>query len=106
MSRTMRGGLTVIFALVALLQNLSYGQVDLSGVIGIPEHAHTLPVRIGFVNLDNGNLHLEIPLYSNPERGHPDLINKLVYDSSFWNYAYLTGGYQAMLYPTLAGWGG
>lgn len=66
---------------VFLLQP-SVAQVDLSGIIGVPEHAHTLPVRFGFINLDTGNLHLEIPLYSVPERGHPALTNTLVYDVS------------------------
>lgn len=83
-----------------------HAQVDLSGIIGVPEHARVLPIRLGFVNLDNGNLHLEIPLYSNPERGHPAQTNTLVYDSMFWNSAALTGGTTYMLYPTTAGWGG
>jgi RHS repeat-associated protein len=79
-------------------------QVDLTQIIGLPERAHLLPVRFGYVNLDNGNLHLEIPLYSMPYRGHPAVTSTLIYDSMFWNYWPLTGGPQEMLYPTEAGW--
>lgn len=97
--------LRILVALfVAFVPNRASAQTDLSQIIGIPEHAHTLPVRFGFVNLDNGNLHLEIPLYSNPERGHPSLENVLVYDSSFWSSVNGTG--QPLDYPTTSGWGG
>lgn len=83
----------------------SEAQVNLASMIGAPENSHQLPVRFGFVNLDNGNLHLEIPLYSMPYRGHPATTNTLVYDSMFWNYFPLEGTPgPEMLYPTQAGW--
>ena len=84
----------------------SMAQVDLSQLIGVPEHAHTMPVRFGFVNLDNGNLHLEIPLYSSPERGHPALATTLVYDSAFWRAVDLDGNGLNVNYPMTGGWGG
>jgi len=93
----------ILLLVVLLTARYSLSQVDLTTIIGAPEHAHTLPVRFGFVNLDNGNLHLEIPLYSQPFRGHPTQTVALVYDSMFWNYWPLTGGPE-MLYPTDSGW--
>jgi hypothetical protein len=57
---------------------------DFASMIGEPSHAHMLPVRFGMVNLENGNLHLEIPLYSLPERGGSSYDVKLIYDSYNW----------------------
>src|SRR5262249_10175132 len=43
------------------------------------------PVKGGFVNLANGNLHFEIPLGSFPQKGStPPLTYALVYDSRIW----------------------
>ena len=43
------------------------------------------PFELGFVNVANGNLHIEIPLASFPQRGSaPTLTYKLVYDSRIW----------------------
>src|SRR6266851_4136350 len=40
--------------------------------------------RTGFINLANGNLHLEIPLAAPPQRGSLGLSEKLIYDSRIW----------------------
>ena len=74
----------VLFAIVCLSVQILNAQQDITSLIGIPEHSHTLPVRFGFVNLDNGNLHLEFPLFSVSERGHSPESATLVYDSLFW----------------------
>lgn len=42
------------------------------------------PVELGFVNVANGILHLEIPLASFPQRAGAPLTYKLVYDSRLW----------------------
>jgi len=46
---------------------------------GIPS-----PVENGYVNLSNGNLHLEFDLGTFPQRGKKQLTAKLVYDSRIW----------------------
>jgi len=52
--------------------------------VGVPPFTTKLPVENGFINAANGNLHLEIPLGSFPQRaGTPDKI-VLMYDSAVW----------------------
>ncbi|PYY23948.1 MAG: hypothetical protein DMG62_05735 [Acidobacteria bacterium] len=51
---------------------------------GAPTFTTSLPVELGFVNVSNGNLHLEIPIASPPQRGNIVLGEKLVYDSRMW----------------------
>ncbi len=52
--------------------------------IGAPTFSTTLPVELGSVNVSNGNLHLEIPLGSFPQRGGRSLSASLLYDSRIW----------------------
>ena len=55
--------------------------------IGVPPFTTKLPAQNGFVNAANGDLHLEIPLGSFPQRaGAPDKI-VLMYDSDIWSNA-------------------
>ena len=42
------------------------------------------PAEMGMVDATTGNLHLEIPLGSFPQRGGSSLVPKLVYDSHIW----------------------
>jgi YD repeat-containing protein len=54
---------------------------------GIPAFTTAFPVEHGFINLANGNLHLEIPIASYPQRGNKLQYHaRLVYDSRFWTY--------------------
>ena len=52
--------------------------------IGAPPADTTIPVELGAIDLTNGNLHLEIPLGSFPQRGSLTYTAKLVYDSRIW----------------------
>jgi len=74
---------------------------DLLSALGSPPNVMLWPVPGGFINLDNGNLHLEIPLQTVSERKGSS-TSKLMYDSSFW-YGKVTyvGATQAQyLYAT------
>jgi hypothetical protein len=51
---------------------------------GVPTFSTLSTVENGFVNLGNGNLHLEIDLGTFPQRGKVRLTAKLVYDSRIW----------------------
>jgi len=51
---------------------------------GTPTFTTAIPVEMGFVNAANGNLHLEIPLASFPQRGSLTYNARLIYDSSIW----------------------
>ena len=46
----------------------------------------SVPVSVpgGYVDAANGNLHIEIPIASMPERGSIPFVAKLVYDSHIW----------------------
>lgn len=52
--------------------------------LGPPPNGSTIPVELGFINLTNGNLHLEVPLGSFPQRGSLPYKASLVYDSRIW----------------------
>lgn len=59
---------------------------------GAPTFTTAFPVENGFINLSNGNLHLEIPLASYPQRGKLGYTAKMVYDSRIWTPANLGSG--------------
>jgi hypothetical protein len=52
--------------------------------VGAPAFTSAEPVELGSVNASNGNLHLEIPIATFPERGSKPLTYKFVYDSRIW----------------------
>jgi RHS repeat-associated protein len=51
---------------------------------GVSGFSSPYPAEMGTVDATSGNLHLEIPLGSFPQRGSGALIPKLVYDSHIW----------------------
>jgi len=51
---------------------------------GIPTFGTNIPVENGFINITNGNLHLEFPVATMAQRGNLSLNEKLVYDSRIW----------------------
>jgi len=73
-------------SLVTLWANSTLqGQTTLETIISAPKGAPTIPVRNGYFNVYTGNLHLEIPIISTPQRGMGPQGGKLVYDSAgFW----------------------
>ena len=70
-----------LVALVICLPAISFPQTYLNST-GRPPFNTPSAVEQGFVNLGNGNLHLEIPIGSFPQRGGT-LIAKFVYDSPY-----------------------
>src|SRR5690242_815173 len=51
---------------------------------GSPTFAAKEDIPMGFVNVANGNLHIEIPFLASPQRGGRTLLGKMVYDSRIW----------------------
>jgi hypothetical protein len=51
--------------------------------IGVPPFLSAIPVENGSISMVNGDLHLEIPLGSIPQRGLPAIKLALVYDSLY-----------------------
>lgn len=78
----------LLFAVVLMLllfATPSCGQQSFMDEPGIPAFTTSFPVEHGFINLANGNLHIEIPIASYPQRGNISALHaRLVYDSRFW----------------------
>jgi len=65
-----------------------------------------VPVKDGYVDASNGNVHLSIPIASIPERGKVPYTASLVYDSHIWQES-CSGGSCSWQPTNVAGsWGG
>jgi len=73
-----------LVAFVALLASHSARAQSYIYATGSPTFTTAEPVELGFINLANGNLHIEIPLTSPPQRGTIPFSAALVYDSRIW----------------------
>jgi len=63
--------LAICSSLTASAQNYLYGT-------GNPIWGINIPIENGFVNVANGNVHMEIPIGSEPQRGNLSLTQSLV----------------------------
>lgn len=75
--------------LVAIISVFFTAQSEAQSYIydaGTPRYTTAEPVELGFVNLANGNLHLEIPITASPQRGKRQFSATLVYDSRIWRH--------------------
>lgn len=61
---------------------------------GSPNWGMQIPVESGFINVSNGNVHLEIPIATQPQRGRLTLNERLVYDSRIWQIVPSGSSYQ------------
>jgi YD repeat-containing protein len=60
---------------------------------GNPSFSVNIPVENGFINVANGNLHMEFPLATHKQRGALTLDEKLVYDSRIWMIGHYSNYY-------------
>src|SRR6266567_4642555 len=67
---------------------LGRGQTELLQLLGAPPNDPTMSIPTGFVNLRNGNVHLEIPLKTFVQRNGLKTEVKYVYDSTFYYAAF------------------
>src|SRR5438067_3047242 len=90
-------------SLVLLLANFAHAQDYINGT-GSPTFTTSQSVELGFLDVSNGNLHLEISITSPPQRGPLLLGEKLVYDSRMWRI--VNNGASQVWQPTNAnsGW--
>jgi len=58
---------------------------------GNPTFSSQIPVENGFINVNNGEVHIEIPLSTHSQRGSLRLNERLIYDSRIWKIAYNSG---------------
>lgn len=73
--------LTILTAIVA--PSTLHGQSYVYAT-GSPTFSTAEPVELGFINVANGNLHIEIPIAAIPQRGTVPYVAKFVYDSRIW----------------------
>src|SRR5690242_12466806 len=78
--------LVVVIAMSLAIANAtgSWAQSNYLEKLGPPQAGAIVPVELGSINLTNGNLHLEVPLGSFPQRGGDGFTAKLAYDSRIW----------------------
>lgn len=94
----MKPRLLLLFVAVSLVrpcgmqaQNYLYGTGDQTWGINIP-------IENGYINVANGEIHLEIPLATHKQRGDLRLDEKLVYDSRIWQL--VSDGSSVSFQPT------
>jgi hypothetical protein len=93
--------IAILLLLVSGLLNQSHAQYTTA--TGLPTFTTGIPVELGFTNISNGNLHLEIPLASYPQRGSLVYSARLVYDSLIWKI--VGGKWQPTNVPnSMGGW--
>jgi len=81
-----------IIVLTGAMGNSALAQNYLT-TTGVPTFSAPEPAEYGFVESANGNLHLEFPFGSFPERGSKEPYNlRLVYDSHIWQVGSSSSG--------------
>ena len=70
--------------ILAMVAFASAAQAQYLLETGAPTFTTPESVPMGFVNVANGNLHIEIPITGSPQRGSRPFIAKVVYDSRIW----------------------
>jgi len=101
-----RVGLWLAVALMMIFSaRLSHAQDYLSAT-GTPTFGMNIPVENGFINISNGDLHMEFTLASHKQRGTLQLNERLVYDSRIWKIVH-NGSYYwqpTNVFNSNAGW--
>lgn len=77
----------LIYLALAGTAALSQNSQSYLNDLGSTSYGVNIPVENGFINVSNGNLHLEFPLASHPQRGALSLSEKIVYDSRIWMFS-------------------
>ena len=73
---------------------------------GNPTFSTQVPIENGFINVNNGDIHIEIPLAQHTQRGSHQLNERLVYDSRIWKIINSNGySWQPTNVPnSMGGW--
>jgi len=66
---------------------------DYLSATGNPTFSVNIPIENGFINLANGNLHMEFPLATHQQRGALSLNERIVYDSRIWMIGHYSNSY-------------
>src|SRR5437879_2404632 len=73
---------------------------------GNPTFSTQIPIENGFINVNNGEIHIEIPLATHPQRGNLSMNERLIYDSRIWRIVSNSGySWQPTNVPnSMGGW--
>lgn len=73
---------------------------------GNPSFSTQIPIENGFINVNNGEIHMEIPLATHTQRGRLPLNERLIYDSRIWKIVNSSGySWQPTNVPnSMGGW--
>jgi RHS repeat-associated protein len=85
-----------LLCLLAPFLGINFNQLlaqDYVYATGSPAFGVNIPVENGFINIANGNLHLEFSLATQKQRGALRLNEKLVYDSRIWTIVHYSNYY-------------
>src|SRR5215469_14069118 len=74
--------------------------------MGNPTFSTQIPIENGFINVNNGEIHIEIPLATHAQRGSLQLNERLIYDSRIWKIVNGSGySWQPTNVPnSMGGW--
>ncbi len=78
---------SLMFVWAAVSSALSQAPQSYLNDTGSTAYGVNVPVENGFINISNGDLHLEFPLASPPQRGALAVSERLVYDSRIWMFS-------------------
>ena len=78
-------------SILIVCANLAFGQATQISTIGLPPNGVFDSTGFDSVNLNSGNLHIDIPLLDRKERGGVDNSLRLVYDSADWELDTICG---------------
>jgi RHS repeat-associated protein len=82
--RVTRFHATILMVILSVSALVAPVEAQYTTAAGTPTFTEAFPVEMGFTNLSNGNLHIEIPIGSFPQRGSLPYDARLVYDSAIW----------------------
>lgn len=102
----MRRTLFILLVMIPLgnvsVVTCAYAQNDYIYGTGNPKWGVDIPIEDGFINVANGNVHIEIPIASEPQRGNMLYTESLVYDSRIWQI--VNTGTSYGFQPNGGGW--
>jgi YD repeat-containing protein len=84
MRRTLFVFLLIIPLVAAIAGTHAAAQNNYLYGTGNPTWGVNIPIEDGFINVANGNVHIEIPIGSEPQRGSTPLTESVIYDSRIW----------------------
>jgi RHS repeat-associated protein len=104
--KTLRSVLILAVIITSALSSMMFAQ-DYIYATGNPTFGVNIPLENGFIDVSNGEVHLEITLAAHAQRGSLQLSEQLVYDSRIWKIVAngSSYGWQPTNVPnSMAGW--